>query len=156
MAQRRPDAQIVMVAHPNPRLSAEVTSGLAETTNARVTPPLPYPQMIGLLRVADLVVTDSGGLQEEAATLGVPLLITRDTTERPEALAAGRGELVGTDPERLVSAGLRHLVTGVSAPSRSPFGDGRASERSVAAIATLLGAPVNRLAQRRRTTPAAT
>jgi UDP-N-acetylglucosamine 2-epimerase (non-hydrolysing) len=150
LAQRCPDAQIVMVAHPNPQVSAAVTAGLAGIANARVTPPLPYPQMIGLLRVADLIVTDSGGLQEEAATLGVPLLVTRDTTERPEALTAGRGELVGTDPERLVSAGLRHLTIGRVAMTGSPFGDGRASERSVAAMAGLLSLPAHPVAQRRR------
>lgn len=150
LARRCPEVQIVMVAHPNPQVSAAVTTGLAGIANARVTPPLPYPQMIGLLRVADLIVTDSGGLQEEAATLGVPLLVTRDTTERPEALTAGRGELVGTDPERLVSAGLRYLALGRTATVGSPFGDGKASERSVAAMAGLLSLPVRRVVQRRR------
>ncbi|MDG4810502.1 UDP-N-acetylglucosamine 2-epimerase (non-hydrolyzing) [Micromonospora sp. WMMD1120] len=154
LARRRPDLQIVMVAHPNPRLSAEVTAGLAGVANARVTPPLAYPQMVGLLRVADLVVTDSGGLQEEAATLGVPLLVTRDTTERPEALAAGRGELVGTDPERLLSGALRRLATGRGSAVGSPFGDGRAAHRCVTAMAGLLGVPTPRITQRHRTAAA--
>ncbi|MFI6242534.1 non-hydrolyzing UDP-N-acetylglucosamine 2-epimerase [Micromonospora sp. NPDC050795] len=154
LAQACPDAQIVMVTHPNPQLSAEVTTGFAGVTNARVTPPLPYPQMVGLLRAADLVVTDSGGLQEEAATLGVPLLVTRETTERPEALTPGRGELVGTDPERLLSAGLRHLASGRTAVVGSPFGDGRASDRSVVALAGLLNVPARRVVQRRRTAAA--
>ncbi|MET8258347.1 UDP-N-acetylglucosamine 2-epimerase (non-hydrolyzing) [Micromonospora sp. NPDC005205] len=154
LAQACPDAQIVMVAHPNPQLSAEVATGLTGVTNARVTPPLPYPQMVGLLRAADLVVTDSGGLQEEAATLGVPLLVTRETTERPEALTPGRGELVGTDPERLLSAGLRHLASGRTAVVGSPFGDGRASDRSVVALAGLLNVPARRVVQRRRTAAA--
>lgn len=152
LAGRCPDAQIVMVTHPNPKLGETVTTGLAGTANALVTPPLPYPEMIGLLRVADLVVTDSGGLQEEASTLGVPLLITRDTTERPEALAEGCGELVGTDPERLVSAGLRSLATPRGAASKSPFGDGRASERSVGAIADLLNLPTAPSMERRLAT----
>ncbi|MEU8329214.1 UDP-N-acetylglucosamine 2-epimerase (non-hydrolyzing) [Micromonospora sp. NPDC048839] len=152
LAAECPDVQIVLVAHPNPQVSTVVTTGLAGVVNARVTPPLPYPQMVGLLRIADLVVTDSGGLQEEAATLGVPLLVTRDTTERPEALTAGRGELVGTDPERLVSAGLRRLAAGRVATIGSPFGDGRASERCVAAMAGLLGLPAHRVPQRRRVT----
>lgn len=157
LARQCPDVRIVMVTHPNPQLSAEVTAGLAGITNARVTPPLAYPHMVGLLRVADLVVTDSGGLQEEAATLGVPLLVTRDTTERPEALTAGRGELVGTDPERLVSAGLRHLAAGRAAAVGSPFGDGRAAERCVIAMAELLDMPARRLVQsRRRATSAVT
>ncbi|MEW2145788.1 UDP-N-acetylglucosamine 2-epimerase (non-hydrolyzing) [Micromonospora vinacea] len=154
LARTCPDIQIVMVTHPNPQLSAEVTTGLAGITNARVTPPLPYPQMVGLLRAADLIVTDSGGLQEEAATLGVPLLVTRDTTERPEALTPGRGELVGTDPERLLSAGLRHLAGGRVTVVGSPFGDGRASDRSVVALAGLLNVPARRVVQRRRTAAA--
>ncbi|MFG1883351.1 non-hydrolyzing UDP-N-acetylglucosamine 2-epimerase [Micromonospora sp. NPDC049102] len=156
LARQRPDVQVVMVAHPNPRLSAEVSAGLAGIANARVTPPLAYPQMVGLLRMADLVVTDSGGLQEEAATLGVPLLVTRDTTERPEALAAGRGELVGTDPELLLSAGLRHLATARVPAVGSPFGDGRAAERCVAAMARLLDVSARRVTQVRRTIGAAT
>ncbi|MEU0548431.1 UDP-N-acetylglucosamine 2-epimerase (non-hydrolyzing) [Micromonospora sp. NPDC005979] len=151
LARWCPEVQVVMVSHPNPRLSAEVSAGLAGVANARVTPPLAYPQMIGLLRGADLVVTDSGGLQEEAATLGVPLLVTRDTTERPEALAAGRGELVGTDPELLLSAGLRHLALGRVPTVGSPFGDGRAAERCVAAMARLLDAPARPVTQARRT-----
>ncbi|MET8281542.1 UDP-N-acetylglucosamine 2-epimerase (non-hydrolyzing) [Micromonospora sp. NPDC005174] len=156
LARQRPDVQVVMVAHPNPRLSAEVSAGLAGIANARVTPPLAYPQMVGLLRMADLVVTDSGGLQEEAATLGVPLLVTRDTTERPEALAAGRGELVGTDPELLLSAGLRHLASARVPAVGSPFGDGRAAERCVAAMARLLDVSARRVTQVRRTIGAAT
>ncbi|WFE53746.1 UDP-N-acetylglucosamine 2-epimerase (non-hydrolyzing) [Micromonospora sp. WMMD1155] len=156
LARQRSDVQVVMVAHPNPRLSAEVSAGLAGIANARVTPPLPYPQMVGLLRMADLVVTDSGGLQEEAATLGVPLLVTRDTTERPEALAAGRGELVGTDPELLLSAGLRHLATERASIAGSPFGDGRAAGRCVAAMARLLDVSARRVIQVRRTVGVAT
>ncbi|MEU8422778.1 UDP-N-acetylglucosamine 2-epimerase (non-hydrolyzing) [Micromonospora sp. NPDC048835] len=154
LARQCPDVQIVLVSHPNPQLSAEVTAGLSGITNARVTPPLPYPQMVGLLRAADLVVTDSGGLQEEAATLGVPLLVTRDTTERPEALTPGRGELVGTDPDRMLAAGLRHLAAGRATVVGSPFGDGRASDRGVVAMAGLLNVPARRVAQRRRTAAA--
>lgn len=150
LARRRPDVEVVLVAHPNPQVREAVTTGLAGFANARVVPPLPYPQMVGLLRAADLVVTDSGGLQEEAATLGVPLLVTRDTTERPEALTAGGGELVGTDPERIVSAGIRHLDAARVAVTTSPFGDGRASERSVVAMAGLLNLPTRRPVQRRR------
>ncbi|MGC4806193.1 non-hydrolyzing UDP-N-acetylglucosamine 2-epimerase [Micromonospora sp. DT233] len=139
LAQRHPQTRIVLVSHPNPQLSAEVTAQLAGVANAMVTPPLPYPEMIGLLRCADLVVTDSGGLQEEAATLGVPLLVTRDTTERPEAIGPGVGELVGTDPARLVAAATRQFAAGRRGPGHSPFGDGFAGARSVTAIAELLG-----------------
>lgn len=86
------------------------------------------------MRESSLVLSDSGGIQEEAATLGVPLLVLRDKTERPEAIASGNIELVGTDPDRIVEAVRRRL----SAPSPSPslaFGDGRAGERIAAIIA---------------------
>ncbi|MFK3980696.1 non-hydrolyzing UDP-N-acetylglucosamine 2-epimerase [Micromonospora sp. NPDC050397] len=141
LARRHPEAQIVMVTHPNPTLGAEVTAQLGRTPGVRLTPPLPYAEMIGLLSVADLVITDSGGLQEEAGTLGVPVLVTRDTTERPEILSSGYGTLVGTDPERIVVAAAHELSGRSLAERTSPFGDGQASVRAVAAMADLLALP---------------
>ncbi|WP_329108803.1 UDP-N-acetylglucosamine 2-epimerase (non-hydrolyzing) [Micromonospora sp. NBC_01699] len=141
LARRFPDVQLVMVTHPNPTLGAEITAQLGRTPGIRLTPPLTYPEMIGLLSVADLVITDSGGLQEEAGTLGVPVLVTRDTTERPEILDSGFGTLVGTDPERIVAAATRQLTTPPTADHCSPFGDGQASTRAVSAIAALLTLP---------------
>ncbi|MFI6760113.1 UDP-N-acetylglucosamine 2-epimerase [Micromonospora sp. NPDC050417] len=141
LARRHPDAQIVMVTHPNPTLGAEVTAQLGRTPGIRLTPPLPYPEMIGLLSVADLVITDSGGLQEEAGTLGVPVLVTRETTERPEIISSGYGTLVGTDPERIVSAAAEELAVRSLVERTSAFGDGQASVRAAAAIADLLTLP---------------
>ncbi|MFF3855573.1 non-hydrolyzing UDP-N-acetylglucosamine 2-epimerase [Micromonospora sp. NPDC002575] len=141
IARMRPDVHIVAVAHPNPRLREEMSAQLTGTPNATLIPPLPYPKMIGLLRAARLVITDSGGLQEEAATLGVPLLVTRNTTERPEAVESGHGQLVGTDPRQITRAALT-LLSRPTTPTRpSPFGDGRAAEHALAAIATLLELP---------------
>lgn len=128
-----------MVAHPNPALATALQSLLPPTSGVLVTPPLPYPAMLGLLSQATVVVTDSGGIQEEAATLGVALLITREATERPEAIDCGIGTLVGTDPDRIVAEAERHLVGPVPAwPTTTPFGDGNAAGRCVDAIVDLL------------------
>ncbi|MGW4461930.1 non-hydrolyzing UDP-N-acetylglucosamine 2-epimerase [Micromonospora sp. NPDC004704] len=141
LARRFPDVQLVMVTHPNPTLGAAMTAQLGHTPGIRLTPPLVYPEMIGLLSVADLVITDSGGLQEEAGTLGVPVLVARDTTERPEIIDSGHGTLVGTDPERLVAAATQELTVRCTAGRSLPFGDGRASVLAVSAITNLLGLP---------------
>jgi UDP-N-acetylglucosamine 2-epimerase (non-hydrolysing) len=142
LADHHRDLQIVMVAHPNPAMRAQLSKLLGGVPGVRLTPPLPYPAMIGLLDRAELIITDSGGIQEEAATMGVPLLVTRDSTERPEAVAAGAGELVGTVPGRIVAAAERYLWAGGGRPRdvamSSLFGDGRAAARAGQAIAGLL------------------
>ncbi|WP_458351581.1 UDP-N-acetylglucosamine 2-epimerase [Micromonospora schwarzwaldensis] len=89
IAHRRPDTHIVMIAHPNPDLTRADPRGTWGASNITISAPLAYPTMIGLLRTAALIVTDSGGLQGEATSLGVPLLVTRQCTERPEALQPG-------------------------------------------------------------------
>jgi UDP-N-acetylglucosamine 2-epimerase (non-hydrolysing) len=143
LAWRNPTVQVVMVAHPNPALAGALRTLLPESSGVLVVPPLPYPEMLGLLSRAALVVTDSGGIQEEAATLGVPLLITRDTTERPEAVACGLGTVVGTDPDRIVAEAQARLAAAApAAPTTGPFGDGHAARRCVEAIAARLAAPV--------------
>jgi UDP-N-acetylglucosamine 2-epimerase (non-hydrolysing) len=140
LALRNPQVQVVMVAHPNPALGSALRTLLPSTSGVLVVPPLPYQQMLGLLNRACVVVTDSGGIQEEAATLGVPLLITRDTTERPEAVACGIGTVVGTDPDRIVAEAEARLAAPAPAvPTAAPFGDGHAARRGVDAITALLG-----------------
>jgi UDP-N-acetylglucosamine 2-epimerase (non-hydrolysing) len=104
-------------------------------------PTLPYHAMLGLLDAAALVVTDSGGLQEEAVTIGVPVVVTREETERPEVLATGLGRLTGTDPVAILAAAKSFLDSGRPEVGRSPFGDGRAGIRAAAAIAALIGTP---------------
>jgi UDP-N-acetylglucosamine 2-epimerase (non-hydrolysing) len=104
------------------------------------TPPLVYPQFVRALARCDLVLTDSGGVQEEAPALGKPVLVMRDTTERPEGVAAGTARLVGTDRDRIVAEVSRLLddAAAYAAMARvhSPFGDGRAAGRIAARLAS--------------------
>jgi UDP-N-acetylglucosamine 2-epimerase len=129
---------VVYPLHLNPEVRRPVTELLAGVPGVHLTDPLPYPAFVKLLTRADLAITDSGGVQEEAASLGVPLLVTRNTSERPEALEAGVGELVGTDPDRILAAAERLLVDPRHHASRAvptaAFGDGRAGERIAAAV----------------------
>jgi UDP-N-acetylglucosamine 2-epimerase (non-hydrolysing) len=114
-------------------------AALGQVGNFRLCDPLPYRELVRHLRRCRIVLTDSGGIQEEAPALGKPVLVLRDTTERPEGVEAGTAELVGTDPERIVEAATR-LLTDDAARSRmaravNPYGDGRAAERIAAVLA---------------------
>lgn len=127
------DVEFVFPVHPNPQVSGPAQSILGQNPNVRLLPPLGYDEMIHLLRICRLVITDSGGLAEEAPTFGKPALILRETTERPECVECSNAVLVGQDTVKLKRL-LQELVTGgelyarmASAPN--PFGDGRASER---------------------------
>jgi UDP-N-acetylglucosamine 2-epimerase (non-hydrolysing) len=108
-----------------------------------IVEPLPYGAFSRLMNRSKVVLTDSGGVQEEAPSLGKPVLVMRDTTERPEAVRAGTAKLVGTD-QRLIVDEVTTLLTDqraydVMAKAHNPYGDGSAVERSVAATAALLG-----------------
>jgi UDP-N-acetylglucosamine 2-epimerase (non-hydrolysing) len=108
-----------------------------------VTEPQPYGQFCRLMARATVILTDSGGVQEEGPSLGVPVLVMRDTTERPEAVTAGTVKLVGTDPDR-ITAETHRLITDADARAAmaraiNPYGDGRAAERTVAAVEHLFG-----------------
>ncbi|TLU70831.1 non-hydrolyzing UDP-N-acetylglucosamine 2-epimerase [Lichenicoccus roseus] len=135
----RNDCEIVFVVHPNPELAQVARDLLSDCPRVRLVPPLGYPDFMHMVRRATLVLTDSGGVQEEAAALGTPLLILRDTTERPEGVEAGTARLIGTDEEVIVAsvqALLDHPAT--LAAMRIPctqYGDGFAAERIAAAIA---------------------
>jgi UDP-N-acetylglucosamine 2-epimerase (non-hydrolysing) len=109
-----------------------------------LTEPLAYPDLVRALRRAALVLTDSGGIQEEAPSFGVPVLVLREVTERMEAVDAGCARLVGTDRTRILLEAEEVLRSGLRVPlHRNPFGDGRAADRVCAAIAELLApAPV--------------
>jgi UDP-N-acetylglucosamine 2-epimerase (non-hydrolysing) len=102
--------------------------------------PLDYPDMVAAMRACDLILTDSGGVQEEAPSLGKPVLVLRRTTERPEGVEAGAAQLVGTDHGRIVAVASRLLddadAYAAMASVQNPYGDGRAAER----IADLVGA----------------
>ncbi|CAB4693434.1 MAG: UDP-N-acetylglucosamine 2-epimerase (non-hydrolyzing) [Actinobacteria bacterium] len=136
-----PDLVAVFPLHPNPLVRDTVVPRLAGCANAVLTEPLQYADFVRLLGRADLVLTDSGGVQEEACSLGKPTLVARDTTERPEGAEAGGLRLVGTDTATIVSQAallLRDPAAYEQLVCRSlPFGDGSASARIVAAIDAL-------------------
>jgi UDP-N-acetylglucosamine 2-epimerase (non-hydrolysing) len=129
----RADIQIVYPVHPNPNVQDPVQGLLAGHPNIRLIEPLSYVPFVDLMRRAYLLITDSGGIQEEGPSLGKPILVLREKMERPEAVTAGTVKLVGADGHRLLSqANLlldnRELYEGM-ARIHNPYGDGRASAR---------------------------
>ena len=132
----REDVEIVCPVHPNPRVHNAVHAALGARHNIHLVPPLDYASFVYLMTRSSIVLTDSGGIQEEAPSLGKPVLVTRDVTERPEAVEAGTVKLVGTNAERVV-AELTTLLDdplayAAMARVHNPYGDGHASERIVA------------------------
>lgn len=143
LAQRFPEYLFVFPAHKNPKVRAAVVPVVERLENVVVVEPLDYPEFVHAQRWADVILTDSGGVQEEAPSFAKPVLVLRDNTERPEAVDAGTVKLIGTDKDRIV-AETAELLENAEAYARmskavNPYGDGRAAERSVAAIAQLLG-----------------
>lgn len=138
LADRNADIQIVYPVHLNPCVQGPVQAILSGHPNIHLIDPQDYLPFVFLMSRAYLIVTDSGGIQEEAPALGKPVLVTRETTERPEAVAAGTARLVGTDPARLIAAAEQLLNDpeeyACMARAHNPFGDGRASERIVFAL----------------------
>lgn len=132
LAEHRPDARVVFMVHPNPEVRRAVRA-LKPHPRLKLHAPLPYLEFVGLLAGCRLLITDSGGLQEEAAALGRPVLVAREVTERPELIAAGGGLLVGREPGRIVREAERLLKDAAAwrrmSKARNPFGDGRAGER---------------------------
>ena len=120
--------------HLNPKVQEPVREMLGDVDRIHLLPPVDYPAMIGLLERASVVITDSGGIQEEAPSFGVPVLVTRETTERPEGIEAGVSVLVGTDPARIGPALREALAAGKSAIGENPYGDGAAARRTVDAL----------------------
>ena len=129
----RHDVEIVYPVHLNPRVREPVFRHLADLPNVHLIEPLDYLAFVHLMNEAYLILTDSGGIQEEAPSLGKPVLVMRDTTERPEAVAAGTVRLVGTDAERITTETARLLdeprTYADMARVHHPYGDGRASKR---------------------------
>ena len=133
LAARFPDTDFVYPVHLNPNVrgaALEILSGLA---NIHLIEPVPYPEMVALMQRATVILTDSGGIQEEAPSFRVPVLVMRDHTERQEAVEAGAAKLVGAEPARIVSE-VSNLLEHEPARTammvdRNPFGDGHASER---------------------------
>jgi UDP-N-acetylglucosamine 2-epimerase (non-hydrolysing) len=135
LALAHPELQIVYPMHLNPNVREPVQRWLGGIANIVLDEPLEYLEFVYLMKAAYLVLTDSGGIQEEAPSLGKPVLVMRDTTERPEAVAAGTVRLVGTAARRIVSAveGLLVNTDEYQAMSRAhnPYGDGHACARIV-------------------------
>jgi UDP-N-acetylglucosamine 2-epimerase (non-hydrolysing) len=135
----RPDVEIVYPVHRNPRVWAPAHDALAGQPNIHLIEPLPYIPFVDLMRRACILITDSGGIQEEAPSLGKPVLVMRNKTERPEAIEAGTAKLVGTDEERIVQEATRLLDDPAEyrrmTRIQNPYGDGHASPRIADAIA---------------------
>jgi len=131
----RGDVEIVYPVHLNPNVQKVAAALLTSHPRIRLIAPLDYLPFLALMRRSHLIVTDSGGVQEEAPSLGKPVLVTRDTTERPEAVAVGTVELVGTDTERLVARATRLLddpaAYAAMSAAHNPYGDGHAAGRIV-------------------------
>jgi len=138
LARKYPDLTVVFPIHKNPKVRASIRPAVEELDNVLLIEPLPYAQFTRALSLAHIVLTDSGGVQEEAPSLGKPVLVMRENTERPEAVVAGTVKLIGTHRQRLVDevsllmdsaeayAGMANAV--------NPYGDGRAAQRTVSAI----------------------
>jgi len=136
----RPDVQVVYPVHRNPNVLDPVTQRLGNRPNIVLIDPLDYTSFVDLMRRACILITDSGGIQEEAPSLGKPVLVMRERTERPEAVDAGTVMLVGTDPRKIVGEAARLLDNAEEYQRTSrihnPYGDGHASERIADAIVT--------------------
>lgn len=143
LARTEPELLIVVPLHPNPVVRAAILPQVAHVGSVRLTEPLDYGAFARLMNRAHLILTDSGGIQEEGPGLGKPVLVMRDTTERPEALRAGTSRLVGTDREHIVKEVRRLLhdreAYASMARSVNPYGDGQAADRTVRAIGHWLG-----------------
>ena len=127
------DVEFVIPVHPNPHVREPVSRCLRDCSRVHLVDPLGYREFVDLLGRCTMVMTDSGGIQEEAPSLRKPVVVLRETTERPEVVEVGAARLVGTDPETIVST-VRQILEDPEvyrrmAGARNPFGDGRASER---------------------------
>jgi UDP-N-acetylglucosamine 2-epimerase (non-hydrolysing) len=154
LAHTFPSTQFVYPVHLNPQVSSTVAEALGSTENGEnryknvhLIQPVPYLGFVALMDRAKLILTDSGGIQEEAPSLGKPVLVTREVTERPEAVALGNVKLVGSDTEKIVSETSKLLTDqsyyGVMAQVRYPYGDGHATERILTAISNYFGIAQN-------------
>jgi UDP-N-acetylglucosamine 2-epimerase (non-hydrolysing) len=138
----RDDVQLVYPVHPNPNVQDPVQRYLARHPNVRLIAPQSYVPFVDLMRRAYLLITDSGGIQEEGPSLGKPILVLREKTERPEAVTAGTVKLVGTDEDRIIheatvllgNSGAYNLMSRV----HNPYGDGHASARISALVYSFL------------------
>jgi len=129
VAAERPDVDFVYPVHPNPNVRSAAARLLGGRDNLHLLPPLDYLDFVTLLGRSALCLTDSGGVQEEAPSFGIPILVLRGTTERPEGVTAGCAELVGSDEDLIVERALTLLARDGRRAKVNPYGDGRASLR---------------------------
>jgi UDP-N-acetylglucosamine 2-epimerase (non-hydrolysing) len=143
LAAAHPGLHIVLPVHANPLVRAAILPAVAGLPNVTVTEPLPYAGFARLMNRATVILTDSGGIQEEAPSLGKPVLVLRDTTERPEAVRAGTVCLVGTSEDVITKTTTRLLTDPAAyramAQATNPYGDGLAAQRAIAALAHHFG-----------------
>ncbi|QDV34289.1 non-hydrolyzing UDP-N-acetylglucosamine 2-epimerase [Tautonia plasticadhaerens] len=140
LLDRDPGLCVVFPVHPSPPVRAIVDRELAGLDRVRRIEPVSYPQFVSLMKASVFILSDSGGVQEEAPALGRPVLVLRDRTERPEGVAMGSCRLVGTDPARIV-AEAEAILSGSAPPPHpiSPYGDGQAADRIALALAERFG-----------------
>jgi UDP-N-acetylglucosamine 2-epimerase (non-hydrolysing) len=147
IVERNPHVEVVYPVHLNPNVRKPVRRILGGVSRVHLIKPLDYLPFVRLMERSYLILTDSGGIQEEAPALGKPVLVMRDVTERPEAVEAGTAKLVGTDADAIVTATERLLCFGATyrktARARNPFGDGRASARIAGALQRFLRPAAN-------------
>lgn len=133
LAERNPDLQLIYPVHLNPNVQKPVKKHLQDCENIVLLEPLNYPAFVNLIARSHFVITDSGGIQEEAPGLGKPVLVMRDVTERPEAVKAGTVKLVGTDADKILSEAEKILTDDAHrskmSQTHNPYGDGQACER---------------------------
>jgi len=143
LADKFPDVLFVYPVHLNPQLRDRVYASLGGHVNVELLGPISYPEFVWLMDRSTLILTDSGGVQEEAPSLGKPVLVMRDTTERPEAIEAGVAELVGTSTEKIVRSANALLSDPVECAPRltmnNPYGDGHAAKRIVDLVVSRFG-----------------
>ena len=134
----RGDVEIVYPVHLNPNVQEPVNRMLKNVSHVTLLPPLDYLPLVHLMKRATIILTDSGGIQEEAPAFGIPVLVLRETTERPEGIEAGTLKLVGTDPDQILREATRLLddpsAYAEMARAANPYGDGNAAERIVSAL----------------------
>lgn len=142
LVEERPELRVLYPVHPNPAVRDPARRLLGGHRRIHLVDPLSYPDLVRALAHARLVLTDSGGIQEEAPTFGTPTLVLREVTERPEGIAAGVAELVGTDPGQILRAARIRLDEGPEARrarrTRNPYGDGQAGSRIAEAVVDFL------------------
>jgi UDP-N-acetylglucosamine 2-epimerase (non-hydrolysing) len=142
IAERR-DVAVIFPVHLNPNVRAVMNAALGRLANVALIEPLDYPHFVRLLSIAEIMLTDSGGVQEEAPALGKPVLVMRETTERPEGVVAGTAKLVGTETKTIVTEIFRLLddkaAYDAMARAHNPFGDGKSAQRIVELIGNEIG-----------------